>query len=115
VAWEISESWVSWFCIELNPVRAAMVGAPSDYRWSSYACNAQGSFDPLVAPHPAYVRIHPDPESRQTSYRELVTQGISDDELAVIRTYAQRQRALGTSKFPQTSTSTARTSLDIGG
>jgi putative transposase len=87
--------------IELNPVRAAMVGAPSDYRWSSYACNAQGSFDPLVAPHLAYLGIHPDPESRQTSYRELVAQGISDDELAVIRTYAQRQRALGTSKFQQ--------------
>jgi putative transposase len=30
-----------------------------------------------------------------------VAQGISDDELAMIRTYAQRQRALGTNRFQQ--------------
>lgn len=28
--------------IELNPVRAAMVTAPGDYRWSSFRSNAEG-------------------------------------------------------------------------
>jgi putative transposase len=30
-----------------------------------------------------------------------VAQGINDDELAMIRTYAQRQRALGSNRFQQ--------------
>ena len=29
--------------IELNPLRAAMVAAPGDYRWSSNAANELGS------------------------------------------------------------------------
>jgi putative transposase len=28
--------------IELNPVRAAMVNDPAEYKWSSYQCNALG-------------------------------------------------------------------------
>ena len=34
--------------IELNPVRAAMVGEPGEYPWSSYRCNAMGQEDGLV-------------------------------------------------------------------
>src|SRR5512132_381357 len=34
--------------IELNPVRAAMVPYPTDYRWSSYHANACGADDGLV-------------------------------------------------------------------
>ncbi len=87
--------------IELNPVRAAMVALPDEYRWSSYACNGRGSVDLLITPHPVYRDIHPDAESRRAHYRALVAQGIGEDELAMIRTYAQRQRALGTSRFQQ--------------
>jgi putative transposase len=43
--------------IELNPVRAAMVEQPGDYRWSSYGSNASGVFDPLVRSHSAYVAL----------------------------------------------------------
>lgn len=32
--------------IELNPVRAGMVAAPGDYRWSSYHANADGRTEP---------------------------------------------------------------------
>ena len=35
--------------IELNPVRANMVNNPSQYRWSSYRCNAQGKHDQLIS------------------------------------------------------------------
>jgi len=34
--------------IEMNPVRAAMVSRPQDYRWSSYHVNAQGNADSLI-------------------------------------------------------------------
>lgn len=37
--------------IELNPVRARMVGDPADYRWSSHRHTAFGEPDPLVQPH----------------------------------------------------------------
>lgn len=87
--------------IELNPVRAAIAATPADYRWSSYACNGNGGIDLLITAHPAYLHIHSDAELRRACYRALVAQGIGDDELLAIRTYAQRQRALGTSRFQQ--------------
>jgi hypothetical protein len=41
--------------IELNPVRAGMVRAAKDYRWSSYRCNALGWDDPVITPHALYL------------------------------------------------------------
>jgi len=41
--------------IELNPVRAAMVASPAQYRWSSYRCNAVGKTDTLITPHVQYL------------------------------------------------------------
>jgi len=87
--------------IELNPVRAGMVPDVADYRWSSYACNGQGQPDPLLRPHPVYEQIAPEEEGRRARYRDLVAQGITDDDLVAIRLYAQRQRALGSSQFQQ--------------
>ena len=40
--------------IELNPVRAGMVEAPADYRWSSHRANALGHADAIITPHPLY-------------------------------------------------------------
>ncbi len=36
--------------IELNPVRADMVDEPSEYSWSSYACNGLGLETDLQTP-----------------------------------------------------------------
>jgi putative transposase len=44
--------------VELNPVSAAMVSHPRDYRWSSYRANAEGRRDSLVEPHPSYPGIN---------------------------------------------------------
>ena len=85
--------------IELNPVRAGMVPGPGDYRWSSYGGNALGSFDPLVVPHAVYEQVAYEAGERQSRYRELVAQGISDEELESLRLYVQRQRALGSPRF----------------
>lgn len=38
--------------IELNPVRAAMVAHPGEYRWSSYRANAQGENGAEALLHP---------------------------------------------------------------
>jgi len=37
-----NRSGVSKKYMELNPVRAAMVGHPTDYQWSSYSFNGAG-------------------------------------------------------------------------
>jgi putative transposase len=62
--------------IELNPVRAGMVASPDDYRWSSFAANALGRFDPLVAPHDVYRRLATDDAQRCAWYRELVAEAL---------------------------------------
>jgi len=85
--------------IELNPVRARMVGDPGEYRWSSYGANARGLPDRLVTPHPNFQALGTDPESRRAAYRELVKQAISDDDLKAIRLQLQRQHALGSERF----------------
>ena len=43
--------------IDLNPVRAAMVEEPVQYRWSSHGALAHGRPDPLITPHPAYMSL----------------------------------------------------------
>ncbi len=55
--------------IEMNPVRAGLVARPQNYRWSSFACNALGRDDPLVAPHPFYYALGRDAAARRAIYR----------------------------------------------
>ena len=43
--------------IELNPVRAGMVAALGDYRWSSHRRNAHGAHEPRITPHAAYLSL----------------------------------------------------------
>ena len=57
--------------IELNPVRAGMVAAPSDYRWSSYAVNAEGKPDGWLREHPSYEALSDQPPLRHSAYRAL--------------------------------------------
>lgn len=57
--------------IELNPVRAGMVSAPTDYRWSSYGGNAGSREDRLLSPHPEYLALGDSTLSRCSSYRAL--------------------------------------------
>lgn len=85
--------------IELNPVRAAMVADPADYRWSSFHWNACGRPDALVTPHPGYVALGAGPEQRRAAYRALFDHAIGDDDMADIRSHVQQQRALGTRRF----------------
>lgn len=85
--------------IELNPVRAAMVVAPADYRWSSYGCNAMGQSDPLITTHACYVELGDVAPTREAAYRELCAEAIGREELQSIRDHVQRQRALGDPRF----------------
>ena len=54
--------------IELNPVRARLVAAPGEYRWSSFRCNALGHSDALVTPHACYYALGRTAALRQAAY-----------------------------------------------
>jgi putative transposase len=85
--------------IELNPVRAAMVATPGEYRWSSYHANADGAGDPLIRFHPEYLRLGPDLAARQRAYRTLFDDVLTPERVTEIRAYLQQQRVLGSEPF----------------
>jgi putative transposase len=86
--------------IELNPVRAAMVRQPQDYRWSSYAANAQEKKDALLQPHEQYLRLGKDEATRREAYRALFKAQMMDDPLlAQIRQATNGNYALGSARF----------------
>ena len=76
--------------VELNPVRAEMVKAPGEYRWSSYRANALGVVNPLITPHHEYLNLGASPESRLQAYRELFVAQVDDPDWALIRAATQQ-------------------------
>jgi len=58
--------------IEANPVRAAMVMHPGDYRWSSHRANAMGERDDLLTPHALYLSLGHSQADRLAAYRALL-------------------------------------------
>ena len=95
------ETWLlhCYRYIELNPVRARMTADPSDYAWSSHAHNAFGRDDPLIHPHPAYLSLGSTDDERNSAYRALTMENVSQDHLDAIRVHLQRQHALGSDRF----------------
>lgn len=87
--------------IELNPVRAAIVADPADYRWSSYHANAGDKVEPRVIAHECFLRLGSDDESRRLQYRRLVEQAISLDEIKAIRESTRFELPLGSERFKQ--------------
>ena len=85
--------------IELNPVRANMVHAPSEYRRSSYRHNAMGIADRVVTPHALYAALGADPETRQAAYRELFRQHVDGDALKEVRVALNQEVVLGSERF----------------
>lgn len=85
--------------IELNPVRAAMVLAPEDYRWSSVHTHLARARDPLITPHPLYLAMGCDRAERARAYRRLLDAGIAPNDLQRLRAYASQERALGDVRF----------------
>ena len=85
--------------IEMNAVRAKMVDHPAEYRWSSYAANAQGTKDPIITPHPVYLALGSSAETRQKAYCELFRQPMSKPLLREIRQALNHELVLGCEYF----------------
>ena len=85
--------------IELNPVRNQLVDQPEDYRWSSYAINAQGEPSNLIQPHAAYLKLGKQPVQRVAAYRALFDTPQDKQLVDEIQAATQGNYALGTPQF----------------
>lgn len=87
--------------IELNPVRANMLAHPADYKWSSYAANAQGAPNMLINAHLLYNALGENAEKRQAAYRELFRYALDIGLVDEIRRSTNSNYALGSALFVQ--------------
>ena len=81
--------------IELNPVRAGMVAHPREYRWSSYAANAEGDVDPLISSHRSYLGLSDSVAFRALAYRALFESELDRFVMDEIRTATRAGRRVG--------------------
>lgn len=66
--------------IESNPVRAGLVETPADWPWSSHRHHAGLVVDPLVRTHPTVWSLGNTPFERESAYRRLFDDGVSQTE-----------------------------------
>lgn len=88
--------------IDLNPVRAAMVVTPKEYRWSSYRHLAGYETIPWLDEHPLYVSLGDTAEKRQAAYRDWIRSSIPEGEWNLIRTATQHGHLIGSARFKAT-------------
>ena len=85
--------------IELNPLRAAMVERPEDFRWSSVHTHLGTASDPLITLHPGYLALGASAPERAAAYRQWLHAPLDEDELTRIRAYMRQEKALGDPRF----------------
>jgi putative transposase len=85
--------------LDLNPVRAALVGQASDYAWSSHGHYIGQKVDKLITPHPLVWGLGNTPFAREAKYAELVKGGISASQQVKLTDAALRGWALGDVDF----------------
>ena len=85
--------------IELNPVRTNLVSHPSEYRWSSYRCNASTEENKLTFRHDTYDSLGFSREERAQAYRSLFSSKLEPHEVTLIRQSATFSMPVGNSRF----------------
>ena len=77
--------------VELNPVRAGLVVAPRDYRWSSARAHLKGKDDVLVRVGPLLAMAG--------KWRGLLASAVTEEELKQFREHERTGRVLGDEDF----------------
>jgi len=85
--------------IDLNPVRAGLVGQAGDYPWSSYGHYTGLRSDKLITPHPLVWELGNTPFAREAAYAELVQGGLNPVQQAALTDSVLRGWALGEPDF----------------
>lgn len=87
--------------IELNPVRAGLVVAPEQYRWSSYRTKMGIEAANGLDADPCYLSLGPTAEERAERYAAWVRSGVPSGEWEAIRVAVQRGQLTGTTRFAE--------------
>ncbi|RPH41339.1 MAG: transposase [Burkholderiales bacterium] len=66
--------------LESGPVRAGRVGGPADWPWSSHRHHVGLAVDPMIRPHPALWTLGNTPFERESAYRRLFDESVSQAE-----------------------------------
>jgi putative transposase len=77
--------------VEQNPVRAGMVVAAEDYRWSSFRVHAFGEPCDWLVPHVSYLALGSNPGAREDAYRTLSQSALAEADLVRQRHRLWRQ------------------------
>lgn len=87
--------------MDLNPVRAGMVGAPSEHEWSSHRHYIGQRVDKLVTPHALFWSLGNTPFAREAAYRELAMEGVGVSQQESLTRSVLTGWTLGSSAFVQ--------------
>ena len=87
--------------IEFNPVEAAMVAHPREYRWSSYGAKARGGANAVVSPHPAYAALGSDWGARGKAYAGLFDRPLEQSVVDEIRKATRGGYVMGAPRKPR--------------
>ncbi len=85
--------------IELNPIRAGMVGDPSHYAWSSYKANAEGAASVILTPHVEYLSLAKEKDARVSLYCQLLATQMTTNCVQSIDDCLQSGTPLGGIQF----------------
>ena len=85
--------------IELNPLRAGIVGRPEQYRWSSFGAKAGLWEDRRLDLDPCHLAMGETEQQRQSRYAAFVSRGVRSSELMLIREALQRGQLTGSERF----------------
>lgn len=85
--------------IELNPVRAGMVGLPGEYPWSSYRHNGMGLTIGLMTEHQLYKNLGQTRSARILHYRALFRQELPLSLVQEIRFCINKDWLVGNKYF----------------
>ena len=85
--------------IELNPLRAGIVGRPEQYVWSSFGAKTGLREDRRLDLDPCYLAMGETEQQRQSRYAAFVSRGVRPSELMLIREALQRGQLTGSERF----------------
>lgn len=85
--------------VELNPVRAGMVGQAEDYQWSSYAQQAGLCDEVWIDAHPLATGPNSMLAESRRAYREFVDAAVPAEETTHIRQALRRNQLTGGAQF----------------
>jgi putative transposase len=87
--------------IETNPVRAGIVPAPEQYRWSSAKAHLAPNGATFLVDHDKYLRLGETPQARARAYVKVAHEPLRDEMLAEIRSAIRHGVPLGSERFSE--------------